>query len=65
MNKLILIAAAVSVMAAGVGVAMHVIGNHGDPISEANVEALARGEGSKIVTCEAPWDPECTTLGNL
>lgn len=45
--------------------AMHVIGNHGDPISEANVEALARGEGSKIVTCEAPWDPECTTLGNL
>lgn len=45
--------------------AMHIIFNQSDPIFEANVEALARGEGSKIVTCEAPWDPECTTLGNL
>ena len=65
MKKLVITAAAVAAMVSGAGVAVHVTGSQNDPIFEANVEALTRGEGSESITCEAPWDPVCTTLGNL
>lgn len=65
MKRLVITAVAVAAMAAGAGVAVHVTGSQNDPIFEANVEALTRGEGSESITCEAPWDPVCTTLGNL
>ena len=30
----------------------------------ANAEAMTRAEGGNV-TCKAPWEPVCTTLGNL
>ena len=45
MKKLVITAAAVAAMVSGAGVAVHVTGSQNDPIFEANVEALANGEG--------------------
>ena len=52
MKKLVITAAAVAAMVSGAGVAVHVTGSQNDPIFEANVEALANGEGGvSISTC--------------
>ena len=64
MKKLLITSFAVAVSAIGGGVFVHTALIQSDPVLEANVEALSRGEGSEVVTCKAPWDPECTTLGN-
>ena len=64
MKRLLISAAAVAALVTGRVLGLHSMCNL-DPILEANVEALTRGEGSESITCEAPWDPVCTTLGNL
>ncbi len=64
MKRLLISAAAVAALVTGLVLGLHSMCNL-DPILEANVEALTRGEGSESITCEAPWDPVCTTLGNL
>ena len=64
MKRLLISAAAVAALVTGLVLGLHSMCNL-DPIFEANVEALTRGEGSESITCEAPWDPVCTTLGNL
>ena len=64
MKRLLISAAATAALVTGLVLGLHSMSNL-DPILEANVEALTRGEGSESITCEAPWDPVCTTLGNL
>ena len=64
MKRLLISAAAAAALVTGLVLGLHSMCNL-DPILEANVEALTRGEGSESITCEAPWDPVCTTLGNL
>ena len=64
MKRLLISAAAAEALVTGLVLGLHSMSNL-DPILEANVEALTRGEGSESITCEAPWDPVCTTLGNL
>ncbi len=60
MKKLVITAAAVAAMVSGAGVAVHVTGSQNDPIFEANVEALANGEGGvSISTCLGVLGP-CT-----
>ena len=52
MKRFIVIAAAVAAMAAGAGGAMYAIGNQSDPILEAKIEALSRGESNIQIQCD-------------
>lgn len=65
MKKFIITAVAVAAMAVSGGVAMHVIGSQSDPIFEANVEALTRGEGISGTCCPDSNDTCSFTWVNI